>query len=330
MFKTDKSKVNDVSADAIVELNNRIDQLIARVAQLEAAGLGREGVQQLIQHSMLVPALDVPAFPADAPFMAFTTCAAADFQHPRYFQLCKFMDGRPQWHRKQWEWVFILHHLFDSGALKEGARGLGFGVGREPLPAAFALAGATVVATDAPTDLSISSGWMSSSQHSASLEELRFHWIPDEIFKQRISFQSADMTNIDPQLSDFDFVWSSCCFEHLGSLRAGLDFVRNSVETCLKPGGIAVHTTEFNLSSNDETVEESDDTVIYRRCDLEEFAEEMRERGHEVYPIIVGPQAHGLDFHVDIPPFLPDVAHLRLRLGGYSCTSAGIVIRRGG
>lgn len=48
----------------------------------------------------------------------------------------------------------------------------------------------------------------------------------------------------------------------------------------------------------------------------------------EVEPFIMAPDAHPLDYHVDVPPysFSP---HLKLQLGKYVATSAGIVVRRG-
>ena len=46
-----------------------------------------------------------------------------------------------------------------------------------------------------------------------------------------------------------------------------MDFVINSMRV-LKPGGVAVHTTEFNLSSNDDTIE-ARDLCVYRRRDIE-------------------------------------------------------------
>jgi SAM-dependent methyltransferase len=236
------------------------------------------------------------------------------------------LTGRPVWHRKQWEWVFIIHHLIESGLIAEGRRGVGFGVGQEALPALFASLGATVTATDAP--IGLSEGWNVTAQHSQSLEALRAPWIvPNELFDRRISFQPCDMSNIDPSLRDFDFTWSSCCFEHLGSLKAGMDFVVNSVERCLKPGGVAVHTTEFNLSSNEQT-EESGVTVLYRRRDIEELIALLRDRGHEVKSLSIGPTAHHLDTHVDVPPYSSSL-HLKLKLGSYVCTSVGLIIKRG-
>ncbi len=75
------------------------------------------------------------------------------------------------------------------------------------------------------------------------------------------------MNDIPGDLEGFDFNWSSCSFEHLGSIEKGINFLMNQLKT-LKPGGWAVHTTEFNVSSDDKTIE-SGDTVVYRKKDIE-------------------------------------------------------------
>src|ERR1700679_1930153 len=51
-------------------------------------------------------------------------------------------------HRKIWEWVFIIEALAERGQLAPDHRGLGFGVGQDPLVALFASEGCAVVATD--------------------------------------------------------------------------------------------------------------------------------------------------------------------------------------
>ena len=263
-----------------------------------------------------------------APFMAASNCQASDFYHPRYLQLCKLMALRPQFHRKQWEWVYILHQLVEAGMLRPGARGLGFGVGTEPLPAVFASMGVEVMATDAPVDLDRADAWHATNQHSDDVAQLlRPEIAPDDLVRAKVSHRPCDMNHIDPELTGYDFNWSSCCFEHLGSIDKGLEFVVNAVEKTLKMGGLAVHTTEYNASSNDATVTEGD-TVIFRLQDMQRLVERLTERGHEVQPFIIGPTAHALDFHVDVPPYAHDI-HLKLLLAGYVTTSAGIVVRRG-
>jgi hypothetical protein len=87
------------------------------------------------------------------------------------------------------------------------------------------------------------------------------------------------MNHIPSHLADrFDFCWSTCSFEHLGSLEHGLRFVENSIGT-LKVGGIAVHTTEFNLSSDADTLE-SPNLSVYRRRDIEKLVKALEQAGH--------------------------------------------------
>jgi hypothetical protein len=245
--------------------------------------------------------------------------------HPSYAQICRTLNVPIAYHRKHWEWAFIMHHLGKNFLSGNGRRALGFGVGKEPLPAAMIARGFSVVATDAPHE--IGEKWKRGDQFSTDEYDLPFQGIVnDETFRQKISFQECDMNNINEELVDFDFCWSSCALEHLGSIDAGLDFIANSVENTLKIGGLACHTTEFNLSSNEETVE-AGETVLYRKKDLEKITQYLRARGHWVGEIRVAPDAHFLDGYVDTPPFTS--THLKLELLGYVATSVGIVVRRG-
>jgi hypothetical protein len=257
---------------------NALEERLTRLEQLAQSLTTRDAVKDMIRDSTYLPMLEQPTLPPGAPFMAYSSCHTDDFFHPRYAQLCKLFNDRPRWHRKQWEYVFILHHLLEAGVIGPGRRGIGFGVGREPLPSCFALLGSEILGTDAPDAIREKGGWTISKEHSANLEQLRFPWIEESIFRERVQYRPADMNAIDPSLSDFDFTWSSCCLEHLGTLQKGLDFIVNSVETCLKVGGVACHTTELNLSSNDHTVEASEATVLYRKRDLDTLVDELRRR----------------------------------------------------
>ena len=106
-----------------------------------------------------------------------------------------------------------------------------------------------------------------------------------------------------------------------------MQFVVTCVERCLKPGGIAVHTTELNLSSDENTLT-GGSTVLYRRRDIIELIERLRAKGHEVRPFNQAPDAHVLDYHVDVPPYTHD-PHIKLDMSGYVTTSVGVVVRRG-
>jgi len=210
--------------------------------------------------------------------------------------------------------------------LSKGKTGLGFAVGREPLVAYFASLGAKILASDLDVDRAATAGWVGSNEHAASLEMLNERNIcPPDVFAQSVRFQEVDMNNFSKdQLGEFDFVWSSCAFEHLGSLENGLKYVENAMH-CVKSGGLAVHTTEFNVGSNELTHEEGG-TVIYRRRDIDELVLRLRNAGHQVkVNYNFGDQP--ADYNVDVPPYTHDV-HLKLHLMGHTTTSIGLVIRK--
>jgi hypothetical protein len=134
------------------------------------------------------------------------------------------------------------------------------------------------------------------------------------------------MNEIPKDLSreEFDFTWSACAFEHLGSIENGLKFVQKSID-CLKPGGIAVHTTELNVSSNDSTIEVGH-TVIFRKSDIEELARRLRAQGHQIelnFHLGTQPQ----DKFYDVPPY-SDFNHLKLELDQFITTYYGIIVRK--
>jgi hypothetical protein len=229
-------------------------------------------------------------------------------------------------HRKMWEWLFIAEALRERGMLAAGRRGVGFGVGQEPLVALFADAGCDVVATDQPHDSAVASGWTASEvEWTGGLEGLNdFGLCGADAFGQRVAFRPVDMNALPADLTGFDFAWSSCALEHLGTLAAGMDFVVASL-ACLRPGGVAVHTTEYLVSSNDATVE-AGGTVFYRRRDIEALAQRLQRAGHDVdmdYSLGSAPE----DEHVDVPPYT-DV-HLRTELAGFVTTSLALIVTKG-
>jgi len=234
------------------------------------------------------------------------------------------LPHEPIFHRKLWEYAYILQCLSETGMMSPGRRGLGFGVGKEPLVAVMAARGCEIVATDLDQDEAAKQGWTSSGEYAATLEALNERGIcPPQRFTARVKYRMADMNKIDADLVDFDFVYSSCAFEHLGSIELGLSFVRNSLK-CLKPGGIAVHTTEFNVFSNEATIN-NQQTVLFRRQDIDRLAAELHSQGHKIvlnYNTGSGP----FDRHIDVPPW--SGIHLKLQLEQYVTTSLGLLIKK--
>ena len=226
-----------------------------------------------------------------------------DPQHPRTVSL----------HRKLWEWIFILEALSERGMLAADRRGLGFGVGQDPLTAVIASHGVSLVATDADEQIAAAGGWLETGQHASGLADLnQHHFCDDASFNRLVEYRAVDMNQIPFDLRDFDFTWSSCAFEHLGSLEHGLQFVRRQMD-CLKPGGFAVHTTEYNVSSNRETVDEAQ-TALFRRRDIERLVSDLRDDNH-VIDVDFTTGRTPADLHVDEPPFTD--THLKMRAGRF-------------
>lgn len=253
-------------------------------------------------------------------------CTAERLASPAFREWCSRIKHEWGWFRKLWEWGFICEALSERGLLAPGRRGLGFAVGQEPLPALFASLGCEVLATDldsADTRAQTWWGYLQADDISAALNQ---SGICDPAqFRRLVSYNSVDMTRIPDGLGGFDFTWSTCSFEHCGSIELGKQFIWDQMK-CLKPGGIAVHTTEFNLSSNDETVA-TGPIVVFRRRDIEDIARGLIAAGHEVAPLDLSLGNHRYNRRVDKPPHTGRV-HLRLQIDRFAATSIGLIIRK--
>jgi 2-polyprenyl-3-methyl-5-hydroxy-6-metoxy-1,4-benzoquinol methylase len=256
-------------------------------------------------------------------------CTAQQILTKPYRYWCDLILSPARFSRKQWEFVFIMQALFKAGKLKPEMKGLGFGCGREPLPGVFAKFGCTVTATDLDPLAAHEQGWVETLQHAASLQELYtscHRILSKSLFFERVSFLSADMNQIPQDLFDhYDFVWSACALEHLGSLQNGAEFIKNSLK-CLKSGGVAVHTTEFNLSSNDATLE-SPGCSIYREKDIRKLIHELELEGYDVKPLNLNTGGSSVDNHIDAPPYGLS-PHLKLELDNFIVTSIGLIISK--
>jgi len=267
-------------------------------------------------------------------------CVQEDIESDWFTYWCRRLETAPIYHRKIWEFCYILQALHDAGALRPGATAIGFGCGTEPLPSLFAALGITVLATDAPPALA-GSGWTETGQHMASLDILHKPELCDRpTFDRLVSLRYVDMNRIPADLADgFDFAWSACALEHLGDIANGLRFIEESL-ACLKPGGVAVHTTEWNFGNEDSTVEDGP-TVLFQRRHFEAVAARLVARGFQVAPLDFSLGSGVLDQFVDVPPYSWDrsnlfqavlgrgrEAHLRLMVDGYPATSFGLIVRK--
>ncbi|WP_241671137.1 SAM-dependent methyltransferase [Dankookia rubra] len=299
--------------------------------------LGADLAQRHYAAGLAGPHVPLPEEPA--PFgLTSRACRQTDIEGYWIRHWCRALGTTPFYHRKLWEDGFILQVLWEQGVLQPGRRALGFAVGQEPLPAILASRGVAVLATDLAADDARAEDWIRTGQHGRNTDPLfRAHLSDRAEFDRLVEFRTADMAALPAALQDGsrDIVWSACAMEHLGSHERGMAFVEAAMR-CLKPGGIAVHTTELNLDEAGETLSQGT-TVLYQRKHLDALAARLAAQGHRMLPLDHAHPPGIMDQFVDVPPFeegrVPlgplTPPHLRLSIAGHPATSVGIVVIAG-
>ena len=236
-------------------------------------------------------------------------CQQRDWSLPSFAEIVSELKHPFMFHRKLWEMWFIIFTLRQAGMLTAGKRGIGFGVGREMLPAYFNSLGCEILATDQNAETA--GAWAETGQHA----------MPGN----HKNFRALDMRAIPPDLTGFDFCWSACALEHLGTPDAGMKFAIDSLNV-LRPGGFAVHTTEYMFDDAPQTGPFADGITIYHRRDIEQLETKIDLLGHTMAPLKFDVEKMEYDNVIDEPPW--KLPHIRLRLNGLEITSFGLVIRK--
>ena len=281
-----------------------------------------------------VGALDARYGPTEFGSLRSYAVSSAHFDDPEFLRWEAVIHGRPEpvapplpsKHRKLWEFVVILATVDRCGLYRPGARGIGFGVGSEPLAAVFARGGVDVVATDQPVDQG--HPWARSGELMHGLSSLsRPSIVDDKELARRVAIRTVDMNDLPPDLGRFDFTWSACVIEHLGSPALGLEFVRTSA-ALLNPGGVGIHTTELELVPRETTMDYGS-CAVYRPDDLLDLEEKLRADGYEVDFNLHVPMGAPEDRYISpVDPNVPDPSHLKLVIRDSVSTSFAIVVRR--
>jgi len=314
-----------------------LDVAVAWGLKLYGSRVARELYGARIQ-----PLLDAdPTEPRPVP-LSSKLCEEADIESAWFVHWCRALKMAPIYHRKVWEDCFALQAISEAGLMRPGVQALVFGAGEEALASLLAARGVDVLATDLPPDAPEAAGWIETGQH-ASLDRLFKPQLVDrETFDRHVRFRPVNMNDVPADLEGrFDLCWSLCSLEHVGSTELACRFVERSLD-CLRPGGLAIHTTEFNLSSETDTVREGW-CVLFTRPQIEALCDRLRAAGHVVGPVCYDTGSEPLDQFVDLPPFphpslewrspnalhLPPAPHLRLALLGHVSTSIALIVRRG-
>ena len=185
-----------------------------------------------------------------------------------------------------------------------------------------------MLATDLDTGDRESAAWAATGQHMSGLDALsKPDVVSDDVLERLVSTRYVDMNAVPDDLGRFDFVWSCCAIEHLGSPKSGLEFVVRTLDL-LEPAGVAVHTTELELTPREETADYGH-LAVYRRDDLDRLVAEIRSLGFEIDTNWYVSMDTPADRWIALPPYPhDDPAHLKLAIGDSVSTSVGLLIRR--
>jgi hypothetical protein len=308
------------------------------IIKLNIKNLGYQLSQTLLPY---LDEIDVTGQPTVWSLVSKAT-TQGDIESPWFRFWCKELHIAPIYHRKLWEFAFLLQCLYEHGMLLPDKKGIGFGCGEEPIASYLASKRVDTLVTDLDVKKVRGAGWIETGQHLSSLEmSYRPELCSRELFDRHVRHDFVDMNTLPQKYEGrFDFCWSVCAMEHLGSIDKGLAFVENSLKM-LKPGGIAIHTTEYNYLSTDTTIDNRP-TVLFLRKHFESLARRIESAGH----VFSGPSfdtgSGCLDRFIDLPPYslgegplrkeqwshVNQASHLKLSIDGYACTCFGIIIKK--
>lgn len=212
-------------------------------------------------------------------------CTMGQFADPALLEIAEAMATPVDRSRRVWENCYAVSALATHGIIAPGKRAIGFGVGRNRVTALLASRGVEVLATDKPDPAAAPAAADIAAQLRYRLLGL-LH--PDvvhlEEFERLVAFQEMEPAAAPPALhGQFDACWSLNVASTLGSLDNAVAFLRGSLDL-LRPGGVAVHVFDVNISSNVATPN-SERLVALRRLDLERLALEVQQDGHRVEPL---------------------------------------------
>lgn len=258
--------------------------------------------------------------PPDLEHPTSQLCTASQFEDAAYAEISEAMAFPPGKGRARWEQVWIVSLLATEGLIAPGKRGLGLQVARERVAALVASRGVEVVAT-------------SDEVADAEAAETRRTWLfyPEvchiEEFDRLVRFTGLELDAL-PRMAEggFDFCWSIGVTSRLRSIEATLAFFEASLAP-LRPGGLALHTFNFNLASDGPTLE-TRNLVLLRRRDIEALADRLMQAGHRLLPFNTHPGIEKQDERVRVEK--EGTPGLRQRHGNMVATSFGLAIRKAG
>ena len=168
-------------------------------------------------------------------------CDATDWFDPAFERIIRAeLEEEPRFHRKQWEFVQIFRTLESLGFLNGQSRGLSMGGGEERLLYAVARRAGHLTVTDLCESDSAWAGARTDDPDRSLKAAAPFAVDPSCLTARRM-----DMRTLEFDDASFDFCYSSCAIEHIGTYHDFLEHLQE-VRRVLKDDGVYVLTTEFH------------------------------------------------------------------------------------
>jgi SAM-dependent methyltransferase len=149
-------------------------------------------------------------------------------------------------HRKDWEWALGIIAMSRFGKLNEKSTAIGIGAGTETVPFYLANKLKHVYATD----LYEENGWIEVSP--SDFPENPKKYAPFPYKEDALTVLRMDGTKLEFPSESFDIAFSFSSIEHFGGKNhSGALRSLKEMERVLKPGGLAVITTEYIINDKE-------------------------------------------------------------------------------
>jgi SAM-dependent methyltransferase len=152
-------------------------------------------------------------------------------------------------HRKDWEWALGIIAMRRFGKLNEKSTAIGVGSGTEPVPFYLANKVKHVYATDLYGQ---NDGWKRAAPSDFPENPKKYATFPYK--EDALTVLRMDGTRLDFPSESFDIAFSFSSIEHFGGDRKNHSGALRSlkeIERVLKPGGLAVITTEYIINDKE-------------------------------------------------------------------------------
>ncbi|MBK6912349.1 MAG: class I SAM-dependent methyltransferase [Ignavibacteriales bacterium] len=259
-------------------------------------------------------------------------CDSADWFEPEFNRIIREeLEEVPKFHRKQWEFAMIYYILEKQGLISEDKIGLSVGGGYERVLYSIARRINHLTVTDL---YELETTW--DTARTDSPEALIKQRMPFNMDINKLSVINMDMRDLKFEDNSFDFCYSSCSVEHIGSFE---DFLKHLDEVwrVLKEEGIYVFTTELHLG--DETIRDPNN-YIFSPSYLAKFINESRLSVGSQPNIFLSEHNSNYPFPSNIKnicsdddkniisKIMADFNHTILLHGKYPFTSISLVLRK--